>query len=491
MKGDFSIDRFDATRHFNRVLKQQGRVDLDSDWNEQASIEQHKMRNLVIDLFGRAAGPRDRCGFGVIDWNALTAAEKERLDKIGLKPAVGDFLFGPGRYYVDGILVENEREVAYSAQPEFAPPKLTTGKSYLVYLDIYERHITYIEDDSIREVALGGPDTCTRVQTAWQVRTLEVVPEGRGDGGEVNTRLEELKKQLAEEKAKPAPNPAVIKKLEAAIARLEPGGPVGEPVTCESLLKPLLDATSGAMRAQLKPGEFSGDPCVLSAESRYRGLENQLYRVEIHRPSANPKNLPPTFKWSRENGSVVARWVGAEGKQISVASSRGFAPGEWIELSDVSAELGNTPGTLLQIVSVDGNLIQLDGTPLWSADLVTPAARRWDQQANDSLKLDDGAIPIEAGTGNQGWIELEHGIEVQFSTGDYRSGDYWLIPARVVGGDIVWPRVDNVAAARLPNGVTHHYAPLARIDATATSPFVEITGDCRCRIAPLGCLQPE
>ena len=35
---------------------------------------------------------------------------------------------------------------------------------YLAYLDVWDRHITYLEDPDIQESALGGPDTTTRVQ---------------------------------------------------------------------------------------------------------------------------------------------------------------------------------------------------------------------------------------------------------------------------------------------------------------------------------------
>jgi hypothetical protein len=37
---------------------------------------------------------------------------------------------------------------------------------------VWERHVTWIEDDSIREPALGGPDTCTRAKVTWQVKAL-------------------------------------------------------------------------------------------------------------------------------------------------------------------------------------------------------------------------------------------------------------------------------------------------------------------------------
>ena len=35
MKGDFSRETFDRARHYSAVLLQQGRVQLDADWNEQ------------------------------------------------------------------------------------------------------------------------------------------------------------------------------------------------------------------------------------------------------------------------------------------------------------------------------------------------------------------------------------------------------------------------------------------------------------------------
>jgi hypothetical protein len=45
---NFSRFRFDRLRHFIKVLLQQGRVQLDSDWNEPP------------DPSGRAAGEQDR-----------------------------------------------------------------------------------------------------------------------------------------------------------------------------------------------------------------------------------------------------------------------------------------------------------------------------------------------------------------------------------------------------------------------------------------------
>ena len=52
MKGDFTRETFNKSKHFSRVLMQQGRVLLDADFNEQSAIILHYLRTLAADLFG-------------------------------------------------------------------------------------------------------------------------------------------------------------------------------------------------------------------------------------------------------------------------------------------------------------------------------------------------------------------------------------------------------------------------------------------------------
>ena len=59
MRADLTRNSFDPAKYFSRVLMQQGRVQLDADWNEQASILLHLVRRLAADLGGNAAS--DRC----------------------------------------------------------------------------------------------------------------------------------------------------------------------------------------------------------------------------------------------------------------------------------------------------------------------------------------------------------------------------------------------------------------------------------------------
>jgi len=76
-------------------------------------------------------------------------------------------------------------------------------------------------------------------------------------------------------------------------------------------------------------------------------------------------------------------------------------------------------------------------------------------------------------------------VQVQFALlidVNYRSGDYWLIPARVATGSVIWPQdtwtdprgvAQNAPALRPPDGVRHHYAPLAIIELSpAAAPVV-------------------
>src|SRR5439155_8932477 len=95
----------------------------------------------------------------------------------------------------------------------------------------------------------------------------------------------------------------------------------------------------------------------------------------------------------------------------------------------------------------------------------------WDQaliapDADNKVKLNNsGGVVLEEGN----WFTLEDGIQIHFQVGDkknpaiYRSGDYWLIPARTATGDIEWLRKGNEPMPLFPHGVEHHYAPLAII----------------------------
>ena len=88
MKADFTRDTFNPANHFSRVLWQQGRVTLDADHNEQASVLLHYLRRLARDLIGPHAAPSEEGGF-------VLSPTKDN----------NDINLSAGSYYVEGILV--------------------------------------------------------------------------------------------------------------------------------------------------------------------------------------------------------------------------------------------------------------------------------------------------------------------------------------------------------------------------------------------------
>jgi hypothetical protein len=398
MKGDFTRATFKPERHYHGVLKQQGRVDLDADWNEQEWITSHRIETETVDVVGPSGAPMDHAGF------QLTSVS-----------GGSNLNISAGRGYVDGILCENENDVLITAQPDlpgFVLP--TVAGVYIAFLDVWLRHIISLDDSGIREVALGGPDTCTRAKVVWQVGLVNV-------------------------------------------------GAPGTSIDCVTDVMPwttLTAPSTGTLAARAEPDASSSDPCVIPAKAGYRRLENQLYRVEIHdRGSVSAGGAAPTFKWSRDNGSLVTSWTGQSGNDLTVTSTGpdsvlGFAAGQWVELTDDTHDLTFQPGTLVQLVNVEGLTLTINpasatGPTNIANFTLNPRIRRWDSA---------GSVAVTAGT----WLVLEDGVQVEFGIGTYLTGDYWLIPARTLTADVEWP-LDGSSnpIAELPKGIRRHFCRLA------------------------------
>ncbi len=461
MKGDFSRDTFDVAKHFSRVLQQQGRVQLDADWNEQTAILLHYLRILAADLIGPFAGPAGEKALGF------------KIKELKLIPTSNswNFSIGNGRYYVDGILCENDgsQDVTYMTQKDFPNPLAlsspTENKKYLVYLDVWERHVTALEDDAIREKALGRADTASRAQVVWQVKIWDMdkpkTPTGQKDAN-----------------------------AKAIRANWEQWVNVWQP------------SYLGCLRAWVKPPKDSKDACLTPPDAKYRGPENQLYRVEIHKVDENTGAA--TFKWSRDNGAIVTTCE-LKGTDLTVHNPYGFAVGQWVELTNDGLELRGEPGSLVKVTKVEGDTLTLSAEPkiptgIQAQEKWATKVRRWDQHEAKGITFFDGAVKIvEQSFDNKDvdtalWIPLEDGIQIQFLkpsnvTTQYRSGDYWLIPARVATGNIEWPDIKEdgkqVPGHKPPNGIRHHYAPLAILTYENSAWSVKEGNDLRCKFQPL------
>ncbi len=476
MSFDLSRMSFDPLKDYLGVVMQQGRVQLDADWNEAIQQIARRIQAEVLDTLGPAVVPR------------------ETADGFLITLAGNSFEIGAGRIYVDGLLAENHHEapiewdrrlaeergtgaVGYEDQPYLPnPPDLPDqGVPYLVYLDVWRRAVTPLQDPDLVEKAVGV-DTTGRMQTVWQVRILD-------DIGSTTPATPE--DQI----------PGWLEEIHPSSGRLSTrtGDPPDDP-----------------------------DPCLLPPAAGYRGLENQLYRVEIH--EGGPQGSA-TFKWSRDNATVTAQVTAIPELGRILVDSIGrdevlrFNDGDWIEILDDEMELKGEPGLIRRIqlgggVDAAARSLSLEedlpagSLPVDAQGLPDPTRhtriRRWDQagivreadgseHANLDLATSGGVIPLPpAGTE----VFLEDGILVSFDlepTGEsfapvFKPGDHWLFAARSADASI------EVLDRAPPLGIHHHYAKLALVDGDGNAndcrvlwPPVVSGESCDCTV----CVHPE
>ena len=491
-------------RDFLGVVMQQGRVQLDSDWNELVAEFARRIQAGTLDLIGLSGVPSTTpYGFKI---NAFFATA-------GNPPVqVPHITIGAGRIYIDGLLAENhgmknvaqwdpaldewssapqlpgmtESDIDYTQQP-YLPGAVLPSKPgpFLVYLDVWQREVGYIQAPDLMEPALGI-DTTGRLQTVWQVKLVDI----SGVAGGVT-----------------------CSSADAAVAPWE---------------NIILPSTSQLTRGFATTGT-SGN-CALTPAASYTGLENQLYRVEIHQGGIASPGIPTfplpagtaTFKWSRENASVatgvtaiasVTNSAGNPASELTVQSLGrdqvlGFKGGDWVEITDDYLELNfqqlsanGQPGQLHWIDSIDSaaRTIVLDsaatGFPVDSNGQTDPTRhtriRRWDQSG--VVYLDDGSTPwmnlnaaVSAGVsgGSNGIpvppsgtnLILEDGITVTFGPAgnSFAAGEFWAFAARAADGSA------DALTNCPPMGIRHHYCRLGIVNFSASPPTVT---DCR-RVFP-------
>jgi hypothetical protein len=448
MNGDFARISFDPEQQFSRVLLQQGRVLLEADFNEQSAIHHHFLRSFIIDMVGRRWRPSS--GFKL-------AANADGSDDVSI---------GSGHFYIDGILCDNPIARSYKTQPGPALPdnlEAPASDGFVAFLDCWERHLSAVQLPALREVALGGPDTASRAQVVWRVRLAS----------RAGTKRELDKIAAALRTRGDSAGADRVQNALSVFNTLLDNFPANAALTAADAALAELDAAAPRMRARAQHDASDDEPCTIAADAEYRGRENQLYRVEIH---AGGSGEEASFKWSRENASVVfaiaelnasrddAGAVTATVRLDSLGrdSRGGLSEGDWVEPCGEFFDFALQTGPLGQVTAIDRSrntlTLKLDGQSQTDLSLCT-LLKRWDQRAGADRQ---GAIPVrEAASADAPWQALERGVEIQFLPGAvYRPGDYWLIPARAGLRNVLWPLADGKAAAVAPHGTVHHRAAI-------------------------------
>lgn len=458
MAADLSRVRLNSLLDYAGVELKQGGVVLDADANELVAVLDRRLRALASDTLGRAR------------------VSSTTPDAFKITLAGGTLQIGKGRLYVDGLLAENHGAVSadaakrqfdsllaervfadpipYTTQPYLpSPPALPTAGRHLVYLDVWNREVTHLEQPDLVESAVGV-ETSSRLQTVWQVRAL----------------------------AEEAGNASC-------------SSPDAELPGWSSLIAP----SSGVLTTGTFEVAPVDDPCELPPTGGYRGLENQLYRIEIHNPGQ--AGAGATFKWSRENASVgsrVASMISASELELQSLGRDDvlrFNTGDWVEILDNVREFSQAAGELRRITVIEATK-RIQFTPALPAAMLPGSfpnstfprdrhlrVRRWDQKGR-IFRTDPSGTPVQvqdldaaASTGaiavppTATTLLLEHGVTVNFaSTGakGFRAGDYWVFAARTADASV------ELLDRAPPRGIHHHYARLGIWDIAAGS-----VSDCR------------
>lgn len=418
------LSQFPTSLHrpYSGVYQQQGRMITDADWNAATQVSKDRLDRALADVIGK--GTPEQGGI-------ITGDETSGFSLVW------------GDVYVDGVrgeLASRSGAAGFDLtdQADFPGAIAAPEGAHRLYLDVWERSLTALEEPALIEPALHGADTSTRTRTMTQVKVCpqDFDPED------------------------PVQNP-----------------PIGE----------------GRLGMQLRAGTASPEacePCLDEIDVSGR-VGNYAFRVEIHAVERNAAGAPRriTLKWSRENGAEAAV-IGQE--------PPGFQASDWIyefynsaaedSLSESHAGFHHPDVIADGFTPAAGALVE--GFPPGAPPPGFALVRRWDgyvvlERAGAVWELaeqtvDGETVPFGADRGQRlstVLAEAQHGhvsegasilmsldtmtVRLELADHQHLAGDYWIGTVREVlhgVGDVI--RQDAT-----PDGILHHYMCIADVAA--------------------------
>ena len=193
---------FRPRKHYVGVRLQQGRLLLDSDFNESARLRAEDRRHSVLALVGGRASPNQ--GFSIGAPLDSPSSDQSTYLQVGSSLPLTSVTLGEtstllrpvsvraGSFYIGGQRVDLEKPEHIAFQRDFlqALPKdlaevdpdvegtdsPQTNFRNFYYLHAWEQGVTAVEDEELYEAALGGEDTSTRTRRMRRVEVLQNLP---------------------------------------------------------------------------------------------------------------------------------------------------------------------------------------------------------------------------------------------------------------------------------------------------------------------------
>ena len=289
MASDRARISFDPTRAYRSVLAQQGRVTLEADVNEAGAIALETLRLETLDIVGPTGTPDD--GYAVT-------------------PSGAGLTVGAGIMYLGGWRLSLDQAVNLAKQPDWLDqPGLKLAGDEVISLLVTEQSVCAVEDQALRDVALGGPDSAARLRLMQQVLATPIKGDTCADGAAAMGQL------------------------------LTADGVTWDPDTLELL--------SGArLEVGFVPPTTPADPCSPAAAGGYLGADNQLIRVTV--TAFNPTAKTGSLLWGWNNASFLYRATSTDAAAgvmtlTSVPVDQEHAPqlGQAVEILRSRANLGD------------------------------------------------------------------------------------------------------------------------------------------------------
>jgi hypothetical protein len=516
---DISRFLFQPQKRYSSVRMQQGRVILDSDWNESERIDDEEARRILVETVCANGTPNE--GFLVQEVTEATVTEPPVPgEEFPPGKETYDFALGSGSFYLGGLRFEvifkivaqgpdiTEQFLSQTdwlqidadlqnlpARPSAADLTNQDGsfkvRRDLVYLRGWEQCVTAVEDSELRERALGGPDTSVRMR---RMRRIEVLPD---------VDLDPASTDFCD---------AAFAKLKAQLTAPREGDNTNErhlfdDANCELRSKARLTITFGGVG-------ITEDPCKPKVTAGFLGAENQTICVQL--------TATNRFIWGYDNASPLYRVqvLEEEGQPVKIKfltlpRDQAAQPlkGQAVEILPWSALLPNQE----KVAELQGHLatvatsfnpeektitISKPVPQAWIDWLNVPAHAQYlserdpdDKQKYFYLRLwtggsGDADQPDHAFTPGTSVELLGTGLNVTFSNHGL-PGDFWIIAARPNTPDMVVPW--DLLKEAPPAGTRFFFTSLALVrwsvappPATGGEATVQTTvEDCRHKFRPL------
>ncbi|MBL4658861.1 MAG: hypothetical protein JKY19_00765, partial [Alcanivoracaceae bacterium] len=451
MKIQNSKNSKQGDKDYSAVYHQQGRMITDFDLNEGALISRDRLNQALKDVIGSGT---PRCDallqvnaenipslhWGIVYVDGIRA--EARVDERA-SDALPEFppIFNPDTNFADSLKVNlqggTSNGLNYTFQLYYPQAPQLPDTAYCLFVDVWERVVTWLEDDKLRDPGLYGADTTTRTQTMAQIKWCNIETDPMCLATIGNARLHLRLRSLSSN----------TDPCDPCAQELELNDPVGNYHFRAEIHDVHYDADNNADVVVLKWSSENGAEAYKATDMPPDFVSNQF--VYEYFDEISEKQLGRHPAQDNSNQSVI------DGKRINIQNQLSDTPPkDYVRRWNGWCEIKKT-GSNWKVIKGFAGSFELSG------DINSGPGKIIDGGSTITIELDVITLKIELD---------DHAL---------LAGDYWNVAVRESihqQGDILL-KDNNTASGALPDGEHHHYMHLVNVDERGKMSLPE-TSDC-------------